>query len=204
MSNTKLKNWRRRDEARKVRHDRVVVGYIETNHPEVYKRAHEFYEQLDKIYPEKKDLRRTNEYASMGNGFPIRKRYVRKNIPKKKQEDNNRQHNIADNMVLNIPLMKGTNNQVVDMSEDPQVEVTIEQTPHEDIQLAEVTIEQTPHEDIQPAGLFPIITDEMVEDIIQDLKDSDPHFEQWFKDIDIDIDIDVEHVSPLESELLTW
>ena len=46
---------------------------------------------------------------------------------------------------------------------------------------------------------FPALTNEMVDEIIRDLQQTNPGFEQWFEDIELDIDI--EDVSPLEVEL---
>ena len=61
------KNISRREESMRVREERVITGYVRYVHPEVYKEAYEFYSQLNKLYPEKKDLRRTNEYELLKN-----------------------------------------------------------------------------------------------------------------------------------------
>ena len=200
MEKVQRKNITRRLEAAKVRHDRVIVGYIEFKHPNAYKEAEEFYEQLNTLYPDKKDLRRTNEYTWLKTGFPglKQKKYYPRKTTHQKEKHSSKPHEIGDNMVLNIPLMdlpEKTNQDVVDMSEDTQIEVSIEQPADSstDTQPAEVTIES-----------FPVISDQTIGDMIRDLR-QDPDLDQIFNDIDIDIDFgDYDEESPLERELLNW
>ena len=202
------KAQRRKDAAKKIRKDRVITGYIEKNYPQIYKEAEGFYDTLNNAYPDKKDLRRTNEYACMGVGcLTINKRYSRTIIPKKKRVENN--VNLKDNMVLDIPLLTKQNNKVIDMSQDSQIQVIVEPPqpveeaiiePPQPVEEAIVEPPQPVEEAIVEQPLFPIISDERIEEIIQDLKENDPDLQQLFNEIDIDI----ENVSPLESELLTW
>ena len=198
-----IRAQRRKDREQKIRKDRVITGYIERNYPEIYKEAEDFYNVLNNAYPTKKDLRRTNEYACMGTGVSTRRRYPRKTIPKKKRVENT--------MVLNIPLLTKPNNKVIDMSQDSQIEAIVE--PPQPVEEAivepplpvEEAIVEPPlpvEEAIVEQPLFPIISDERIEEIIRDLKENDPDLEQLFNEIDIDIEI--ENVSPLESEPLMW
>ena len=187
---------KRRDEAANVRHNRVVTGYIQTKYPEAYKEAQEFFQQLDAIYPEKKDLRRTNEYVWMRNDFPLKKYYVRKNNPKKKEEDNSKQHKIVDNMELVIPLMSVPEkaNEVVNMSGEVQTELIVVEQSHPitpDTQQVVVTDEPLPG-----------ISDERIAEMIDELT-KDPELEMLFNDFDFD-DFDFDEETPLERELLAW
>ena len=70
MSSMERKNIWRRMQTAKVRETRVITGYIEFKHPEVYKEAKEFYTELNNLYPGKKDLRKTNEFEWIKTGFP--------------------------------------------------------------------------------------------------------------------------------------
>ena len=192
MNNVERKNINRRHEAANVRHNRVIVGYIELKHPETYKEAEEFYEQLNAKYPNKKDLRRTNEYEWLKSDFPEfkqRKYYLRK------KKDSSEQAKIVDNMELVIPLMSSSEKpkEAVDMSGDTQIEITIEQPPYSptDTQQVEVTTE-----------LFPTISDETIEDMISELRE-DPDLDLIFNDFDIDFG-DYDEETPLERELLNW
>ena len=210
----KQKNIWRRLESEKVRQNRVITGYIEFNYPDVYKEAKEFYVQLNTLYPEKKDLRRTNEFEWAKTGFTnAKKKYYPRKTPYKKKKDNSKPDKIVDNMELIIPLMDRaekpventettakTNQKVmenvVDMSADKEIEVFIE--PPID-SFTDIPIE--PPEVI--INSFPVISDEVIEDIIKDLRE-DPDLDQIFNDFDVDFDDFIEEESPLERELANW
>ena len=124
-----------------------------------------------------------------------------KRRPKKQSEKR------QDNMVLMIPLL-------------PQCEIPRQQPDNMPQQQPDNMPQQQP--DNMP---FPMLTDEMVNEIIRDLQQSNPGFEQWFEDIDdpnprdpqqsspgserwfddidedINIDINIDDPSPLEVEL---
>ena len=59
-----------------------------------------------------------------------------------------------------------------------------------------ISATETTHE------MFPLLTEKMMDDIIAELKEGNPHFEQFFNDIDIP-DFDIPDLSPLEAELNT-
>ena len=59
------KNINRREETRRVRVERIISGYVKHCHPEVYSKAYEFYQHLNGIYPDKKDLRKTREFLML-------------------------------------------------------------------------------------------------------------------------------------------
>ena len=206
--------WRRLETAR-VRQNRVITGYIEFKHPAVYKEAEEFYAQLNTRYPNKKDLRRTNEFEWVKSGFTTvkTKKYYPRKTPYEKKKDNSKPDEIVDNMELIIPLMgraektventettAKTNQKVmenvVDISADKEIEVFIE--PPID-SFTDIPIEPT--EVIIDS--FPVISDKAIDDIIKDLRE-DPDLDQIFNEFDVDFDDFDEEESPLERELANW
>ena len=111
MSEDKRTSYRRslrREEALRVRQERVISGYVKHKHPEIYAYAIEFYDRLDNLYPDKKDLRTTNEYEMLKDS---RLRKIRKYRIQKVSEPEgitDKPEEITDkprSMVLRIPLM---------------------------------------------------------------------------------------------------
>ena len=82
-------NENRREEARRVRIERIISGRVKVYYPEIYAESYKFYQHLDSLHPQKKDLRKTPEFRAL-------KRRASK-IVKTSQP--------IDNMVLKIPLM---------------------------------------------------------------------------------------------------
>ena len=87
----------RREEAKRRRVERVVNGYVKYTHPKIYGEAYEFYTQLDDIYPQKNDLRKTQQFLSLKDNA-IGKTNKRATSKKKRT--------VTDNLVLNIPLIQ--------------------------------------------------------------------------------------------------
>ena len=209
------KNIWRRMQTSKVRETRVITGYIEFKHPEVYQEAKEFYTELNNLYPGKKDLRKTNEFEWIKTGFPgvkqkrfyARKTPYRKNKEKKDNSktgeivDNSKTGEIVDNMKLIIPLM--------DRSEKTVEQTAIETIPKTNQEVLENVVDMSADKEIEviiePAEViidpFPAIPDKALEDIIQGLRE-DPDLDEIFNELDIDIEFDEE--SPLERELAQW
>ena len=208
MCETDRKNIRRREESNIVRCNRIIVGYVESVYPNTYEEALGFYEELNAVYPTKKDLRRTNKFVWMRDGKIRKKYYPRKNQTRPK-----------DNMQLVIPLIqhKKTDqnamsettvhvetavieeSQIVEVPIPPDNQVTEPETAViEESQIVEVPI---PPDNQVTEPLFPVISDEKMSEIIKELAD-DPDTMQLFDDFDIDIDLDTE--TPLERELLMW
>ena len=108
----------RRNEAEKTRKDRVVCEYIRIRHPNIYLEAENVYNQLKQLYPEKKDLRKSNEFEEIskhGLDIPIKKYYIRKikpSVPK-------------DGMVLTIPLMSRNDMDEFELKLQCQYESTV-------------------------------------------------------------------------------
>ena len=187
---------KRRQEAELMRKNRVLIGYIEVQHPDIYKEACEYHEMLANKYPGKLDIRRTEEYAKMTNNTQAKNRYAKRASQTKQ-------------MKLHIPLIKlPLNNNTTSEATQPA-----EQTQPMEIQDTSEATQPTEIQDTseatQPAEqtqeMFPVITEKMMDEIITELKEGDPNFEQWFNDIDFDFDlefnIDNANVSPLEAEL---
>ena len=209
------KNVYRREESQRVRTERVLTGYVKHRHPKIYDEAMGFYEHLNQIYPNKKDLRRSNEYEWLRNGTDktMRKYYTRK-------------RKITDNMVLNIPLMDeseiGTENttqtdEIPTCQHEITAETTLESSSQYEVAQAEnttqtdeiptcqheITVETTLESSSQyevtqetevetsttipSADLLPPVSDEILEQIINGLRE-DPDINNFFEDIDFELD----------------
>ena len=103
-----MHNVRRQTEASRVRMNRVLTGYVHVKHPVIYTKAKEFYERLDALYPEKKDLRKTYEYHEFLTGLTNNKyRYERRSEESFSDTTvlDRSEESFSDTMVLEIPLM---------------------------------------------------------------------------------------------------
>ena len=207
------KNVYRREESHRVRQERIITGYVKHRYREIYVEACEFYQHLNKIYPTKKDLRRTNEYLWLCDGTEttMRKYYPRKGEKK-------------DKMVLKIPLMSEDEIPICQhhtvlessMQEEPVVENVveiIEPTGNDESSgqeetvvesVAEIVVETTEPsvndesssqdetvavnvaETTEPSDLLPV-SEETIEQIIGDLRE-DPDIANFFQDIDFEHD----------------
>ena len=128
--NARKNRWRRAQNA-KIREERVIAGYVEIKHPNIYKEAAGFYNMLNQKYPSKCDLRKTNEYECLKMpmaGEIIKKYYVRKSYPNIKKtvdvETHNPIKNYNDNLQLKIPLMSHNTAKTAVSTQDPTVEFT--------------------------------------------------------------------------------
>ena len=208
MDNTSRKNIRRRQESANVRCNRIVTGYVETNYPEVYAEAQQFYHSLDTAYPHKKDLRRTNEYAWMKDGSLGKKYYLRK------AKETTTKHKVADNMRLVIPLMetpKNTNEDVMESTQELSVMPNGEPTQELPVMPNdEPTQELSVMPNDEPTQEFPVMPEEKIEEIIKELS-KDPDLNQVFRDFDVGAEVeledfmfDIDTETPLERELLLY
>ena len=227
MDNCRKNRWRRQEFV-KVRQQRVITGYVEKKYPEVYKEATEFYNFLNDKYPDKKDLRRTNEYEWLKTGISgeTTKKFYKRN----KRTTTAKEH--GDGMQLVIPLMTYT-------GETSQSTLVNDEQPHlaetavneEQIQIETVVNDEQPHlaetavneEQIQietavneeqpliePAetvvgtsNFEPFVNEEIPDRIIREIMDNlqqDPYLEDFFSTIDIEFD----EASPLERELALY
>ena len=102
MKRTQQKSKARKELRKRDRHDRFISAYVKAKHSQIYMEANEFYEQLDKHNPGKRDLCKTVEFLQSTTRFKSFTEYYKReksglNTKRKKQP--------VDNMVLNIPLM---------------------------------------------------------------------------------------------------
>ena len=214
---------RERDRKRKeqIRKDQLMIAYIKVKHPLLYKEATEYYDSINVIYKDKKNLRKTPRF-----------REVESTTSNRPTKDHEVMYN--DNMVLKIPLItqdemsdETTNKEAAD-SIFPHDETPDETTnkeaadsifPHDetpDEMANKETVDSIfPHIDV--ATLVQELPNELLEQIISELRadpdlstlmdgieDSVEHEERVeavFYDDDLDIDIDIVD-NLLEKELL--
>ena len=116
MERTERKKLTRRKLSLKTRQDRFVSAYVKHKHPQVYSEANKWYKQLDEMYPDKRDLRKTLEFLRMTMGVKTYNQYYELNRPNRKRKNETveksskkqaqEKNGIVDNMMLKIPLMK--------------------------------------------------------------------------------------------------
>ena len=177
MDPTRKCRWRKQ-EAERVRKDRVTQGYIAKKYPEIYKEAVEFYMFLNDKYPNKKDLRRTNEMEWLKTGISgeISKKYYSKRNKTKTTTTTTTTTTVSDRMELVIPLMS--------KSSDPSSSQV--QQPPVDQPCAEIVpqVNVTPDNEI-PKIMAPVneeIPDNIIQDIIEELQ-RDADMVNFFSDL---------------------
>ena len=197
---------RERDRKRKeqIRKDQLMIAYIKVKHPSLYKEATEYYDSINVIYKDKKDLRKTPRF-----------REVELTTSNRPTKDHEVMYN--DNMVLRIPLI--TQDEMSDETTNKEATDSIfphSETPDE-MANKEAVDSIFPH--IDAATLVQELPNELLEQIISELRadpglstlmdgieDSVMHEEPveavfYDDDYDLDIDIDIQD-NLLEKELL--
>ena len=183
------KNVCRRAESMRVREERVITGYVKNAYPNIYEEARQFFSYLDSVYPLKKDLRKTNEYASINHGSKRKKYYprIQKEKPKEKPKEK-----LQDTMVLRIPLMARNNTETEIQSVDIPLYSQQEEHRSVDIPLCsqqeerlemETTTPETPTQE----GHLEILDEQTLSDIIEDLSEN-PDFRNMFDNFDYESD----------------
>ena len=207
--NVRKSQWRKVNNE-KVRKERIISGYIEIKHRNIYNEATEFYNVLNDKYPNKHDLRKTNEYMCLktGDGVEnIKKYYIRKSRSGIKETVK------MSNLELKIPLMSQDTiksskvQEPVVESTEPEIEKAIAQhpnmpaisEPNQDptIEPVEIVIDET-CTNIQPT-LDEDLPSQLIEEIMDRLRE-DPFLQDYFSDMDITID----ETNPLEDEDIFW
>ena len=207
MDNQRKNRWRKQ-EFERVRQQRVINGYIERKHPEIYKDAFDFYKFLDQKYPGKKDLRRTNEFEWIKTG--ISGQTTRRFYTRKEKTTTTTTTIVNDQMKLVIPLMTKTTTKAKSATSQPQAD---EQPPVETQPTVETQppVETLPNDEqtlLEPAEIVidstntfePTLNEEIPDQIIKEIMSglqNDPYLEDFFSTIDIEFDEE----SPLEREL---
>ena len=97
------------------RHARFIVDYVKVKHNRVYMEADQTYKYIQGKNPDKKDMRKTDEFMRITTPYKNLRAYYerrgRKTAGNSEQHEDRTQH--EDNMVLNIELMplQGTQHQ---------------------------------------------------------------------------------------------
>ena len=204
----------RKYEAEKFRKDRLICDYIRVRHPDIYSEAENVYNYLREKYPEKKDLRKLNEFESISKqdmDIPIKKYYIRKTkhyVPKERSVPKDNMHltepmlpkydmlltDPKDDMVLTIPLMSTNDLEEVLLGQLSQNKTTVvmEQSTQTWQNETAVVMEQSTQPSknetaVVTEPLEPPLTDAMMADLINDLKE-DPDICTFFENIEFELD----------------
>ena len=224
MGSKERKNTTRRLLTLTSKHDRFISTYLKAKHPDVYSEADGLYTELNKLYPDKRDLRKTIEFLHITSGIKNINEYYYRNRVSKKTEKNH----ITDNMLLEIPLLNQnslTNNQNESPTVIPQeINVHTDESPTVIPQEINVHTDESPmvipqeinvHTDESPM----VIPDKIYEDLLLELR-KDPDLHAIFNDFDlseedqaipetvpelenIDDILNIDEQTPLEWELYT-
>ena len=184
MDSTRKCRWRKQ-EAERVRQYRVTQGFIEKKYPHVYKEALEFYGFLDQKYPDKRDLRKTNEFEWLKTGISgetCKKYYSRKTTTTTRTTTTTV---INDRMRLRIPLIRKENVPSTETAVIPEnVPSTETAVIPENVPSTEIAVipENVPSTEIPvipeiTSTLEEAIPDCIVDDIMSELR-TDPDLER--------------------------
>ena len=112
MNRVDQKKKARRLRSKAVRHDRFISQYVMKKNKQVYDEAQKEYDELDRRYPDKRDLTKTDEFTYITTGYTS---LYQRNMARKKESNNRKTtpHQMPlmckdDNgkaMELQIPLM---------------------------------------------------------------------------------------------------
>ena len=181
------------------RQNSLITDYIEHKYANIYAEAFEFYKNLDDKYPDKTDLRKTEEYKFWKFGSV--------HLTSQPQEQEPKEY--TDNLQLNIPIKRyrtvkqgqSVTTQTLSTQEQPSTAITT-QTLSTQEQSSTIQTPQTP----QPT-LLEELPHDFVQEMINELKE-DPHMMKMFDTIEGQLDfeeLDIEIPdSLLEKELQNW
>ena len=166
------------------RQNSLITDYIEHKYANIYAEAFEFYKNLDDKYPDKTDLRKTEEYKFWKFGSV--------HLTSQPQEQEPKEY--TDNLQLNIPIKR--------YRTVKQGQSVTTQTLSTQEQSSTIQTPQTP----QPT-LLEELPHDLVQEMINELKE-DPHMMNMFdtKEGQLDfeeLDIEIPD-SLLEKELQNW
>ena len=194
--------WRQK-KTEEARRDRVTAEYIRLKYPKMYLESLNVYHTLREKYPNKQDIRKLSEFYQICCGPSTNED---PNMVQTETDNNQFQ----DNMVLNIHLMQNPTTSTHATSQDATTttlnstsEDATTTTLNSTSEDATTTLNSTPQDatamlnstpqDLQLESLDPSVVDMVMEELRYD---SD--LNKFFEDIDID------HLSPLEAELLLY
>ena len=119
-----------------ARHDRFISAYIKRKKPEVYAEVKPLYDELDKKYPTKRDLTKTDEFLCQTTGYTsFYQMYRSKYESSQKPEPNNKK--IKD-ISLKIPLMEKGDVDIAIMAEKVDESLRIPEDVYNNL-LTEIT-----------------------------------------------------------------
>ena len=196
------------------RQNSLITDYIEHKYANIYAEAFEFYKNLDDKYPDKTDLRKTEEYKFWKFGSV--------HLTSQPQEQEPKEY--TDNLQLNIPIKRyrtvkqgqSVTTQTLSTQEQSSTAITTQtlstqeqsstaittQTLSTQEQSSTIQTPQTP----QPT-LLEELPHDLVQEMINELKE-DPHMMNMFDTIEGQLDfeeLDIEIPdSLLEKELQNW
>ena len=99
------------------RHDRLVSAYLKKKYPKEYKEATQYYDQLNKKYPDKRDLTKTDEFLFLSTGYTSFYQKYRAQECQKKKKKTGDDNQINDTIALKIPLMDKSDVEIAVISE---------------------------------------------------------------------------------------
>ena len=185
MRNAYIRTWRKN---KKIAHKQAVFvqGYVAEKHQTLYDEAIKFYEMLSVKYPTRNDLRKTKEFRRW------QKEQTGKNPNKTGKKGNPKASTATTKTATTSQAAQDPAEQQIPQAETIQQEV--ETDPHVHSQAAQDPAEQQipqaetiqqevetdPHVLIDPQT----ITDQRIEEILQDLR-NDPDMEAIFNNVEI-------------------
>ena len=99
MDRSERKRFTRKNLTLKNKKDRFISTYVETKYPQIYEEAKKCYDQIDVVYPNKRDLTKTVEYLYISAGVTSLNQYYHKRREEKVKNMLEKEHGIDDNMV---------------------------------------------------------------------------------------------------------
>ena len=189
------------------RKDKLISAYIQAKHPEIYAEATAFYQNLDALYPTKRDLCKTVEFLRITTGASNYHSYYYQRKLEKKQSEKKAAETTTPEMVLQIPLLTQETVQAQTTLDIPGAADVITEV-QQDHALRDVFKEMTTHETVQreDPSCQSLVQDQneaeklqiettSYQSLVQELL-NDPMLQDAFEDIELN------DPSPLENELI--
>ena len=198
-----------------------IAEYMQCKYKDKYREAGMMYNELNKLYPRKPDLRKTQEFRQWKNKMAKANGESPTRIPREKKyrykrtvywdielEDTETTPSDGKIMCLNIPLLDAS---IYKTSQQTVIDEGDQTTRQEDDQTADIDQTPPPFEQVTDPSILDGISPETIERIIQDLR-ADPNLKDIMEDVHEDIEQEIiglevdlpELYDPLEEELELW
>ena len=128
MDRVEQKRNARHVRSKQARHDRFITAYVMKKNKEVYAEVKELYDELDKRYPTKRDLTKTDEFKHEITGYTSLYKWNIAKLQTRKQESNNQK-----DMSLEIQLMNKDDVDMTVMCEKASEEISIPDNIYNDL-----------------------------------------------------------------------